>query len=401
MLKGMVESTAEETGQNPILSKLRGAPSSSAGGADLKASEVAPPKIKSKFEKPKHEKKSPSAERGSKLCDEEAVNAASPTPGLTPDSTQSLTQAMEIQLEQDRQKHAETVGTGAGDTGDRIKVDDAETKITEDDEFNFNLLLEKEKEKRREIEDDVDTIRKEQSGQRDDIVKTMHVVSKLASASLQDAERKDGVTIFIIKKKLQGTKAYFDAYRNLQKLVTEKQILISAANNGPLITVKVAGPDFIRPGLDLVKEWSNRENLQAAIFRGKSTITQMMELPIRASFSALVQIAGGGNVQVAREAGLVTNWPDNEKKWSICLADKVLVRGLSDLDTLQTNVDINQDAMDEAAVKQLKQGIRQFEQADRFGSLLEINICSITKFGGGSNWGKVRKGGGKGKGKGS
>ena len=78
----------------------------------------------------------------------------------------------------------------------------------------------------------------------------------------------------------------------------------------------------------------------------------------------------------------------------------VLVRGLVDLDNLQANVDINLDGMDEAAAKQVKDSIRHYESTDQFGSLFEVHIKNIPKFGGGSNWGRVRKGGGKGKGKG-
>lgn len=382
----MVASSGDETGQNAILGKLKGA---AAGSSDLKATEIAPPKIRGKFDKvAKRESKSPSLDRQTNLCDEEAVNAAAPTPGHTQAAAEaeaSLTQAMEIQLENDKQKHDDFINNKEEDTEERDYV---------------KRQLEKEKEKRRDVEDSVDMLRREQAGQRDDICKTMHVVKKMATASLQDAEKDDGVTVFVIKKKTQNTRGFFEAYKNLQKMVADNNKLVSSANVGPLVTVKVAGPDFVRQALDLIKDWAKREAVEAAIFRGKNSLTQMMELPIRASFNALVKISGGGNTQVAREAGLTTNWPDLEKKWSISMGANVLVRGLVDLDNLQANVDINLDGMDEAAAKQVKDSIRHYESTDRFGSLFEVHIKNIPKFGGGSNWGRVRKGGGKGKGKG-
>ena len=71
-------------------------------------------------------------------------------------------------------------------------------------------------------------------------------------------------------------------------MVADNNKLVSSANVGPLVTVKVAGPDFVRQALDLIKDWAKREAVEAAIFRGKNSLTQMMELPICASFNALV-----------------------------------------------------------------------------------------------------------------
>ena len=135
-LKNMVASTSEDTGQNSVLGKLKGA--SSSGGN--KAAEIAPPSIKGKFDKAKRETKSPSLERG-KLCEDEAIEVATPTQGLT--------QAMEVQLEDDKQKHDEAI---FGKT---------EGNATDSEERDYiNRQLEKEKEKRRDVEDSVDMLRK-------------------------------------------------------------------------------------------------------------------------------------------------------------------------------------------------------------------------------------------------
>jgi len=381
-LKDMVASSSEDTGQNPGLARLKSA--SSSGG--IKAAEVAAPVIKGKFDKPKRETKSPSLERrkeeDGKLCDEDAIEAATPTQGLT----QSLTQAMEVQLEDqaalDKQKHEKAVFGSDGNA-----VDDS-----------WKEALEKEKSKRHDVEDSVDMLRKEQTEQRDDICKTMHVVGKLAAASLQNAEKSDGITIFVIKKKQQNTRSYFEAYKNLQKLVAENKKLVSAANIGPLVTVKVAGPEFIREALDSIKEWARKEAVEAAIFRGKNALTQMMELPIRSSHNALVKLIGDGDSRRAKEAGLATNWPDFDRKWSISMGEKVLVRGKFDLEKLEASVDINMTEANAAQAKQIKDTIRHFEGTDRFGSLFEICISNVDKFGHGSNWGRVKKGKGAGKG---
>ena len=202
----MVASTSEDTGQNPGLARLKSA--SSSGG--IKAAEVAAPIIKGKFDKPKRETKSPSLERrkeDGKLCDEDAIEAATPTQGLT----QSLTQAMEVQLEDqaalDKQKHEEAVFGSDGNAVDG----------------GWKEGLEKEKSKRRDVEDSVDMLRKEQTEQRDDICKTMHVVGKLAAASLQNAEKSDGITIFVIKKKQQNTRSYFEVLQEPTEAGGRKQ----------------------------------------------------------------------------------------------------------------------------------------------------------------------------------
>jgi hypothetical protein len=135
------------------------------------------------------------------LLDEKAIGEAEATQGLTQQmegilEKEELDKELEKQAAADKKKHAEAVGTEAGgDTADGID--------------GINLQFNKEKEKRRDLEDKVDELKDELGWQRESIAKATHTVSKLVGASLQMAERSDGVTIFIIRKKGQQTSTWF------------------------------------------------------------------------------------------------------------------------------------------------------------------------------------------------
>ena len=225
----MLASNSEETGQNPILAKSKSSgkiTASVASSGSVKAAEIPVPGIKKgQFEKAKRETKSPSAERtesgGSKLCEQDAIDAAEPTQGL---SQIGLTQTMEGIVEKeelqaeiakqaalDKKRHEETIEGGANG-GAKLDADGGAYHDHAAELDAINNTLKKEKQIRREIEDSLDEIRKEQGGQREDLGRATHVIGKLAAASLQQAEKTDGVTIFVIKKKQQNTREYFEAY---------------------------------------------------------------------------------------------------------------------------------------------------------------------------------------------
>ena len=203
----MLAASSEETGQNSILAKAKITASSSApaGGGKIPASGIKAmePAIagvkKDKFEKAKRETKSPSTERGEKqsggLLNQEEIDKADSTQGL---SQIPLTQTMEgvlekdeldKQVELDRKKHERALG---GDSDDGKNIADLES---------INKTLQREKGIRRDIEDALDEVRKEQGEQREDLSRATHTISKLAAASLQQAEKSDGVIIFVIRRK--------------------------------------------------------------------------------------------------------------------------------------------------------------------------------------------------------
>ena len=173
--------------------------------------------------------------------------------------------------------------------------------------------------------------------------------------------------------------------------------MVQAANSGPLITIQIGGPEYMRDTLNTIKDWGRRSNLDCAIFRGKSALSQMLELPIRASYSAIIKMIGCDS-RSAYERGLQTNWLDLDKRWSITLHDKVLVRGRCNLDRLETTIDIALSEMEYNAAVELEETVKRYEQADRYGSLLEINCNRVEKFTSGEIWGRQRKGKGAGKG---
>ena len=78
-----------------------------------------------------------------------------------------------------------------------------------------------ERQKRRDLEDIVDDLKAELGWQRESIAKSTHAISKLASAGLQQAERSDSIAIFVIKKKGQQARGFFEAYKGLQKLILD------------------------------------------------------------------------------------------------------------------------------------------------------------------------------------
>ena len=68
--------------------------------------------------------------------------------------------------------------------------------------------------------------------------------------------------------------------------------------------------------------------------KGRSALTQMLEPPICASFGAIVRMVGADN-KAAKETGLGTNWMDSDRRWSITLHGRMLVRGKANLEALE------------------------------------------------------------------
>jgi hypothetical protein len=89
----------------------------------------------------------------------------------------------------------------------------------------------------------------------------------------------------------------------------------------------------------------------------------------------------------ARQQGLHTCWMDHEKKWSIALNDKSLLRGKVDLAELQTEVHVNLEHFEAAGADQLIASMKAFESRDRFGSLCEVTYMQVTEFRG-LAWGR-------------
>jgi hypothetical protein len=217
----------------------------------------------------------------------------------------------------------------------------------------------------------------------------MKAVASSSGSGGSSSIKHDGVTISIIKKKGQQARGFFEGYKSLQKLVQEDKALVQTTNNGPLITVQVTGPRQVRDSVNVVKEWGRKQGIDCAIFSGKSTLTQILELPIRSSFAAVVNYMGGDN-RAAREKGLETNWMDHDRKWSISLNGDMLIRGKADLNNLEAEVHINLYRFAYLEALEIEQAMKSFDKADRFGSLLEISYSRAESFTG-DIWGRRRR----------
>jgi len=372
---------SSSTGQNSILAAIKmNKPSQTKFGKGKDA---------------KEEKRSPSVQR-SKISAEDAIEAATPTQGVS-DAEASIDE----KLEADKKKHK---GAIDGDNADADAAAEANTEADEKmevkkqaDDVDFDVLLEKERRKRREVEDAVDEMKNEISWQREALAKATHSLGRVIQSSLQTAERADQITIYVVKKKTEKARAFFEAYKSLQKLVVDTPELVSISNNGPMLQIVVVGPEHIRDSMEKVKTWERRSGIDAAVFKGKSVLSQMLELPIRAAFNAMLSILKL-DPKAAREGGLSTSWMDFEKKWAICHVDKQIIRGKCDVDTLTSEVHINMEAFDQAGAAKLIEEMKAFTSRDRFGSLLELTYMKIEQFNGEAYGRQARqKGGGKGK----
>ena len=385
-------SASNTTGQNPFL----------AGKGQVENAKMVK---NAKFGKAaKEEKRSPSSHRGkgvvaeetttSKLCDTEAIEAATPTQGSELD--------LEAKAEADKKRHKSAID---GNDNDGTEADEKMAEVIkqqqkqegEGENTDFTVLLEKERQKRRDVEDSMDELKSELGWQREALARATHSLSKVINSSLQTAERTDQVTIYIAKKKQEKARAFFEAYKSLQQLVIKEAEMVAISNNGPMLQITVAGPEHVRDAMQKVKDWEKRSGIEAAVFKGKTVLSQMLELPIRASFNAMLGIMKLDN-RAAREAGLSTAWLDYDKKWSIVHSDRQIIRGVCSLDTLTSEVHINMEAFQESGANELVEGIKQFAARDRFGSLLELSFMRVDKFNGEAYGRQPRpKGGGKGK----
>ena len=153
-----------------------------------------------------------------------------------------------------------------------------------------------------------------------------------------------------------------------------------------MLSIQIVGPEFVREAIGTVKKWQQQEKIEAAVFKGKTTLTQMLEMPIRAAYAAVLEVLKTDNAG-AKQQGLHTNWLDHEKKWSIGLGDKSLLRGKVDLTELQSEIHVNLDHFESDGADKVIASIRAFEQRDRFGSLCELAFHQVAEFKG-MNWGR-------------
>ena len=156
-----------------------------------------------------------------------------------------------------------------------------------------------------------------------------------------------------------------------------------------MICVQVSGPEYIRDGVSAIKEWQRKSNTDAAVFEGKSTLTQMLELPIRSAYRAMLRMMSADS-RSARDKGLATNWLDQEKRWSISRNGTSIIRGKADMQNLEAEVHISLEHFEYTAAEQIIKAMKDFERNDRFGSLLECSYSNVERFQGDS-WGRQRK----------
>jgi hypothetical protein len=403
-----VSSSSASTGQNAILGK---------GTATASL-------VNKKFGKPKEERKSPSIERGKgrEVSVEPAAKADTAdgewtiegharlmglgalvpaVPAAQPgDATQGCTQAdsnadelMELERKADDDKKRHRAVIDGGVKADKDEDEDEKTVQS------WKKELEVEKEKRRDLADSLDDLKREVGYQREAAARASHTLGKVVNAGLQQAERNDQVTVFVIKKKQERAKAFFDAYKQLQALVVKDAALVSVTNNGPMLSVMVAGPEHVRDSINTLREWQRKAGIEAAIFRGKSTLTQMMELPIRAAYQAMISILKIDS-RAARDHGLNTNWLDAEKKWAITHNGSPIIRGKCNISELESEVHLSMEHLEESGATDIIAKMKSFEASDRFGALFEMSYSRVERFAGGEPWGRQPRGGG-GKGKGS
>ena len=76
-----------------------------------------------------------------------------------------------------------------------------------------------------DLEESLDEIRREVGWQREQAAKTAHTVGKVVQAELQNSEKQDQIIVYVIKKKSEKAKPFFDSYKELQKIVQKIQHL--------------------------------------------------------------------------------------------------------------------------------------------------------------------------------
>jgi len=328
------------------------------------------------------------------------------TPGMTqagkteeaepPDDLMTL----EEQASEDAKRHKRALGEV--EVEEDKKRREAEAAAAE--LWTWRKELDKEKDKRRDLEEQMDDLKLEVGFNREACAKATHAIGKLVASQLQEAEKSDQATIMVVKKKSEKMKSFFDSYRVLQDIVARESILVSVSNNGPMLAVKVVTPEKVRDAMNLVHKWQQDEKLDAAVFRGKTSLTQMVELPIRGAHKAMLQQMNMDPRQ-GKEAGLSTCWMDQSKKWSICIHDVCYIRGCMNMDSLECEVQISLEHFTTEAAEKVKRDMKTFESGDRGGSIFEQSFKTLdcfTRTGPGVfPWGRQSKGGGGKGGKGT
>ena len=322
----------------------------------------------------------------------ETVLPGDVTPGCTQkedtaDEKADELMTIEQQAHEDQKRHKAVID---GCNVKRDLEDDVEVA------GNWRKELETEKSKRRDLEDTVDELKLEVSFNREATARATHAVGKLVVSNLQAAERADQVTILVIKKKAEKMRPFFEAYKQLQVLAQKEAAIVGVSNNGPMVSVQICAPEKVRDVMAALKDWQRAEKVEVAIFKGKCSMTQMLELPIRAAHSAMLQTLDM-DPRTAKENGLSTSWLDQDRRWSMCYNGQPLIRGKINVETLEAEVHVSMQHFHEQGAVDVIAAMKKFEKTDKNGCVFELSYTKLEAFCGTEQWGRQGKGG-KGKG---
>ena len=123
-------------------------------------------------------------------------------------------------------------------------------------------------------------------------------------------------------------------------LAQKEAAIVGVSNNGPMVSVQICAPEKVRDVMAALKDWQRAEKVEVAIFKGKCSMTQMLELPIRAAHSAMLQTLDM-DPRTAKENGLSTSWLDQDRRWSMCYNGQPLIRGKINVETLEAEVHVS------------------------------------------------------------
>ena len=85
---------------------------------------------------------------------------------------------------------------------------------------------------------------------------------------------------------------FFQNFINFQNHFVGNQGIVKISSAGPIWRIDTKGPNFTQPCKDSIANWTNQQQMQVAVIRGKSNIADLKERILIGSAESIAVLFG-------------------------------------------------------------------------------------------------------------
>ena len=150
--------------------------------------------------------------------------------------------------------------------------------------------LDKEYSRRKDLEDDLSSASTRLSEIITQTNANTKAISKIVQVLQKDGEHSDSNRILVVKKRQMGMRQFFQHFVNFQNHFVANNGIVKISSAGPIWQIETKGPGFTQAIKDSVMNWTNQQQMQVAVIRGKSNISELRERVCLGGAESIAQV---------------------------------------------------------------------------------------------------------------